>query len=149
MYLNRFLNDCLKPYIVVVFQLLSHVQLFVTPQSAALQASLSITNSRSSLKLMSMAGDALHLSHSLLSFSSCPQSFPISGSFPMSQLFTSDGKNIGASASASVLPMNIQGWFPLGWTGLISLLSKGPSSLLQHHNSKASILRCSVFFMSC
>ena len=54
-------------------------------------------------------------------FSSWPQSFPASGSFPMSQLFASGGKSIGASASASVLPMNMQGWFPLGWTGLISL----------------------------
>ena len=58
---------------------------------------------------------------------SCPQSFPASGSFPMSQLFTSGSQNIGASASASVLPMNIQDWFPLGFTGLISLLSKGLS----------------------
>ena len=69
MYLNRFLNDCLKPYIVVVFQLLSHVQLFVTPQSAALQASLSITNSRSSLKLMSesvMLSNHIILCHPLL-----------------------------------------------------------------------------------
>ena len=55
---------------------------------------------------------------------SCPQSFPTSGSFPMNRLFTSDGQTIGASASASVLPMNIQGWFPLGLTALISLLSK-------------------------
>ena len=57
-------------------------------------------------------------------FSSCLQSFPASGSFPVSQLFTSGGQSIGASASASVLPMNIQDWFPLGLTGLISLLSK-------------------------
>ena len=57
-------------------------------------------------------------------FSSWTQSFPASGSFPMSQLFASDGQSIGASASASVLPMNIQGWFPLGLTGWISLLSK-------------------------
>ena len=56
---------------------------------------------------------------------SCPQSFPASGSFPMSQLFTSGGQSIGVSASASVLPMNIQDWFPLEWTGLISLQSKG------------------------
>ena len=60
-------------------------------------------------------------------FSSCPQSFPASGSFPVSWLFASDGQRIGASASTSVLPMNIQGWFPLGWTGLISLQSKGLS----------------------
>ena len=59
--------------------------------------------------------------------SSCPQSFPASGSFAMSQLFVSGGQSIGASVSASVLPVNIQGWFPLGLTGLISLLSKGLS----------------------
>ena len=63
----------------------------------------------------------------LLPFSSCLQSFPASGSFPMSQFFTSDDQSIGASASASVLPMNIQDWFPLGWTGLICLHSKGLS----------------------
>ena len=64
------------------------------------------------------------ISSSLIPFSSCLQSFPISGSFPVSQLFTSDGQSIGASASASVLPMNIQDWFPLGWTSWI-LQSKG------------------------
>ena len=62
-------------------------------------------------------------------FSFCPQSFPESGSCPVSQLFASDGQSIRASASASVLPMTIQGWFPLGWTGLISLLSTGLSSI--------------------
>ena len=65
-------------------------------------------------------------------FSSCTQCFPASGSFPMSQLFTSGGQSIGASASASVLPVNIQGLFPLGWTGLISWLSKGLSSVPSH-----------------
>ena len=65
------------------------------------------------------------ISSSVVSFSSCPQSFPASGSFLMSQLFASGGQSIGASASASVLPGNIQGWFPLGLTSLISLLSKG------------------------
>ena len=65
-------------------------------------------------------GDAIQ--PSVAPFPSCLQSFP--GSFPMSQLFASGGQSIGASASASVLPMNIQGWFPLGMTGLISLLSK-------------------------
>ena len=63
------------------------------------------------------------------SFSSCPQFPPASGSFPVSQLFTSGGQSIGASASASVLPMNIQGWFPLGLAGLISLQSKGLSRI--------------------
>ena len=66
----------------------------------------------------------LTISSSVISFSSCLQSFPASGSFPMSQLFASGGQGLGTSASASVLPMNIQGWFPLGLTGWISLQSK-------------------------
>ena len=70
---------------------------------------------------------------------SCLQSFPKSRSFPMSQLFASGSQSTGASASASVFPMNIEGWFPLGLTGL--------KCLLQHHNLKASILWCSAFFM--
>ena len=64
------------------------------------------------------------ISSSVVPFSSCLQSFPASGSFPMSQFFASGGQSIGASASASVIPMNIQDWSPLGWTGWISLLSK-------------------------
>ena len=67
------------------------------------------------------------ISSSATPFCSCPESFPASGSFLLSQLFTSGGQSIGASASASVLPMNIQGWFPLGLTDWISLLTKGPS----------------------
>ena len=67
------------------------------------------------------------ISSSVAPFSSCPQSFPASGSFPMSQLFTSGGQRIVASASSSVLPMNIQDWFPLGLVGLTLLLSKGLS----------------------
>ena len=67
------------------------------------------------------------ISSSVIPFSSCPQVFPASGSFPVSQLFTSGGQSIEVSASASVLPINIQGWFPLGLTGLISLLFKGLS----------------------
>jgi len=69
--------------------------------------------------------DAIQPSHPIVPFSSYLQSFPTSGSFPVSQFFVSGGQSIGASASASVLPMNIQGWFPLGLTGWISLLSKG------------------------
>ena len=69
------------------------------------------------------------ISSSVTSFSSCPQYFPASGSFPKSQLFTSGSQSIGASTSASVLPMNIQGWFPLGLTGLISLKFKGLSRI--------------------
>ena len=67
------------------------------------------------------------ISSSVILFSSCLESFPASGSFPMSQLFTSGGQSITVSVSSSVLPMNIQGWFPLGLTGLISLQSKGLS----------------------
>ena len=67
------------------------------------------------------------ISSFVIPFSSYLQSFPASGSFQMSQFFTSGGQNIGVSASASVLPMNIQDWFPLGWTGWFSLLSKGLS----------------------
>ena len=69
-------------------------------------------------------------------FSSCLQCFPGSGSFQIGRLFASGGQSIRVSASTSVLPMNIQDWFPLGWTGWISLQSKGLSSLLQHHSSK-------------
>ena len=111
-------------------QSLSHVRLFATPWTAACQASLSITNSHSLLKFMSielvMPSNHLIL-FSFVPFSSRLQSFPASGSFPMSQFFASGGQSIGVSASASVLPMNIQGWFPLRWTGWISLQSKGLS----------------------
>ena len=74
-------------------------------------------------------------------FSSYPQSFPASGSFQMSQLFTSGGQGIGVSASTSVLPMNTQNWSPLGWTGWILAVQGTVKSLLQYHSSKASILR--------
>ena len=88
------------------------------------------------------------ISSSLIPFSHL-QSFPASGSFQMSQFFASGGQSIGVSASASVLRMHIQDWFPLGWTGWISLESKGLfKSLLQHHSSKASILWCSAFFIA-
>ena len=107
-------------------QSLSCVRLFVTPWIAARQASLSITNSPSSLKLMSielvMPSSHLILCRPLLLL---PQSLPASGSFPVSQLFAWGGQSIGVSASASVLPMNTQDWSPLGWTGWISLQSKG------------------------
>ena len=72
------------------------------------------------------------ISCSVVPFSSCPQSFPASGSFPMGQYFTSGGQSIGVSASASVLPMNTQDWSPLGWTGWISLQSKGLSSVFSN-----------------
>ena len=87
-------------------QLLSRVQLFVTPWTAARQASLPITNSWSLPKLMSI--ELVMPSNPLIPFSSSPQSFSASGSFPMSQFFTSDSQSIGASASTIVLPMNTQ-----------------------------------------
>ena len=82
------------------------------------------------------------VSSSVIPVSFCLQSFPASGSF-----FTSCGRSIGASASVSVLPMNIQDWFPLGLTGWISLQPKRLWKVLQHHSSKASILWCSGFFI--
>ena len=72
------------------------------------------------------------ISPSVVPFSSCPQSFPASGSFPRSQFFASHGQSIGVSALASVLPMNIQDWFLLGWTGWISLQSKGLSRVFSN-----------------
>ena len=95
-------------------QSLSRVWLFVTPWTAARQASLSITNSQSLLKLMSIELVMPIISSSVIPFSSCLQSFPASGSFPKSQFFASGSQSIGISASALVLPMNIQDWFPLG-----------------------------------
>jgi len=72
------------------------------------------------------------ISSSVIPFSSCLQSLPASGSFPMSQFFTLEGQRIEVSSSASVLPMNIQDWFPLGWTGWISLQSKGLSRVFSN-----------------
>ena len=108
-------------------QSLSHFWLFVTPWIAARQASLSITNSWSLLKLMS-----IQPSHPVVHFSSCPQSLPASESFPMSQLFAWGGQSTGVSALASVLPVNIQDWSPLGWTSWISLQSKGLSGVFSN-----------------
>ena len=113
--------------------LLSRVQLFATPWIIACQASLSITNSQSSLKLMSIES-VMPSSHFILChpFSSCPQSFPAAGSFPMSQLFAWGGQSIRVTALAPVLPMNTQDWSPLGWTGWTSLQSKGLSRVFSN-----------------
>ena len=119
----------------------------MSPWTAAHQASLFFIISQSSFKLTSIELVMLSISSSVAPFSFCLQFFPASGSFPVSWLFASGGQRIGTSASASVLPMNIQGLFPLGLTGLISLQSKGLKSLLQHHSSKASVLQCSAFFI--
>ena len=82
---------------------------------------------------------------SVIHFSSCHQSFPASGSFPMSQLFASGGQSIAVSASASVLPMNIQDWFPLGLTGWISLQSKGLSSIFSTESQSLFCTSVSLF----
>ena len=115
------------PFIIVI-QSLSRVWLFATPWTAACQDSLSFTFSQSCSNSCPLS-QWCHptISSSAIPFSSCLQSFPASGSFPMSQLFSWGGQSSGVSASASVLPMNIQNWFPLGCTGLVSLLSKGLS----------------------
>ena len=122
------------------------VRFFVTPWTAAQQAFLS-TFSWSLLKLMSIES-VMPSNHLICHPFTCPQSFLASMSFPMSWLFASGGPSIGISASASVYPMNIQGWFPSGLTGLISFAAQETlKSLLQHHSSKASILQCSDFFI--
>ena len=113
-------------------QSLSRARLFATPWTAAHQASLSITNSGSLLKCPSSQWCYPIISSSVVSLSSRLQSFPASGSFQMSKLFASSGQSIGVSSSASVLPMNFQDWFPLGWTGWISLPVKGLSRVISN-----------------
>ena len=133
---------------MVIVQLLSHLWLFVT-WTAAHQAPMSSIISWSLIKFMSIELMMLsnHLSLCAL-FSFCSQSFPASGSFQMSQFFASDGQSFGVSAAASVLPMNIQDWFPLGWTGLISWLSKwflrvfSSTTVWKHQFFNAQPLQC-------
>ena len=122
-FLNQFCSD----------QSLSDAQLFATPWTAARQASLSMTNSWACSNLCPLSR-WFHpaISSSAVPFFSSLQSSLASGSFPVSQFFASGGQSIGALSSASVLPMNIQDWFPLGWTGLISLLSKGLSRVFSN-----------------
>ena len=114
-------------------QSLSHVRLFATPWIIARQTSLSITNSG----VHSDSGPSSQWCHpdissSIVPFSSCPQSLQALKSFPMSQLFSWGGQSIRVSALASVLPMNTQDWSPLGWTGWISLQSKGLSRVFSN-----------------
>ena len=132
-------------------QLLSHVRLFAIPWIAACQASLSITNTQSPPKTMSielvMPSSHLILCHPLLLLPPIP---PSSGFFPMSQHLAWGGQSIWVLASASVLPMNTQDWFPSGWTGWISLQSKGLSKVFsnstvqKHHSSALSFLYSST-----
>ena len=127
---------------VIIVQSLSHAQLYVTSWTAAHQVSLSFTISWSLLKScpLSQWCPSAILS-SVFPFSSWLQFFPASGSFPMSWLLLSGDQDIGGSAS--VLLMNIQGWFPFDLLALQGILK----SLLQHHNAKASVLQRLAFFM--
>ena len=123
------------PWLYYLFkvQSLSCVRHFATPWIAARQASLSITNS--GVHPNSCASSWWYhpaISSSVVPFSSCPQSLPSSGSFPINQLFSWGGQSIGVSASASVLPMNTQDWSPLGWIGWISLQSEGLSRVFSN-----------------
>ena len=128
------INECFIKYLISSVQSLSRIRLFVTPWIAARQASLSITNSRSSPKLMSiesvMPSSHLILCRPLLLLPSIPPR--INWLFPMSQLFKWGGQSIRVSALASVLPKNTQGWSPSEWTGWISLQSKGLSRVFSN-----------------
>ena len=127
---------------VSTVQSLSHVWLFTTPWTAAHQASLSITNSWSLPKPMSIKS-VMPSNHLILC---CPLLLPPS-IFPSIRVFSNESVLHIRWPKYWSLPMTIQDLFPLGWTGWISLLSKGLSSLLQQHSSKASILQHSVFFI--
>ena len=125
------MSEWIISFSIVIVQSLSHVQLFATPWTAAHQASLSFTLSWSLLKLMSVES-VMPSSHLIFCcpLLLLPPSFPALRSFPMSWLFTPGGQSI--VALASVLPVNIQGWLPLGLTGLITLLSKGISRVFSN-----------------
>ena len=123
----------LEHFWVSSVQLLSRVWLYATPWTTACQGSLSIPNTRSLQKLMSI--DSVipsTISSSVVPFSSCLQSFPASGSFQISQFFRSGGQSIGVSASTSVLPRKTQDWSFLGWTGWNTLQPKGLSRVFSN-----------------
>ena len=120
-------NECARMWSSVQF---SHSVMSDSATPWTHHASLSIINSRSLLKFMFI--ESVMPSNHLIPFSSLLRSFPASGSFQMSQFFTSGGQSFGVSASPSILPMNIQDWFPLGWTGWISLQSKGLSRVFSN-----------------
>ena len=143
MYTHTYIYSC------CVVQLLIRVLLFVTPWTAVHQAPLSFTLSQSLLKLMSIMS-VMPSNHLIL----CCPLLLLPSIFPNIKIFSNRSNlpirwlSTGASASASVLPMNIQGWFPLGWTGLVSLLSKGLSSIFcSTTNLQISVLQHLAFFM--
>ena len=114
-------------------QSFNHVSLFATSRTAGLQASLLSATPRPFSNLCPLNRSCLPaISSTVIPFSSSLLSFPASGSFQISRLFASGGQSSGISASASVLPMNIQDWFPLGWTGCLSLQSKGFSRVFSN-----------------
>ena len=140
---------CWKMFTYIELVQFSHsvVSNYATPWTAACQASLSITYSRSLIKLMSIKS-VMPSNHLIL----CHPLFLLPSIFPRIRVFSNESVlpirwSMGVSATASILPINIQDWFSLGWTGWISLHSKGLSSLLQYHSSKASILLHSAFFI--
>ena len=128
-------------------QSLRHVRLFETPWTAACHASLSIIDIQNLLKIMPIEL-VMPSKHLILcrSFSSCLQSFPVSGSFPMTQFLTSGGQSIWVSGSALILRTIIQDWFPLGLTGFISLQSKGLSRVFS--NTRIQKHQCFVSQLS-
>ena len=140
----KLLNSCIK---TIVVQLLSRVWLFVTPWTAARQASLSFTTWICSNSCPLSQWCHPTISSSVTPFSSCPQSLPASGSFPIGQLFASGGQSFGASASKHQ-SSQYSGFisFRIDWFDLLAVQGT-LKSLLQHHSSKASILWCSAFFM--
>ena len=141
---RSFANIFCKSVIFSSVQSLSHVRLFVTLWTAARQASLSITNTGVYPNPCPLSQWCHPTMSSSVILFSCPQSFPASGSFQMSQLFASDGQNIGISASTSVLPMDTQDWSALGWTGWISLQSKGLSRVFSSPTPQFKSISSSV-----
>ena len=143
------MKDCCSQVIQSLnsVELLNYVQFFVISRTVARQVSLSITNSQSLLRLMSIESlkpfNHLILCRPLLL---PPSIFPSIRVFPMSQFFTSGGQSIGVSASASVLPMNIQDWFPLGCTGWISLQSRGLSRVFYTTVQKHQFFALSLLY---
>ena len=134
---------CTMYSVLGIVQLFSHIQLLGTPWTSTRQATLSFTISWRLLKSCPLS-QWCHpiISSSVIPFSSCLQSSPASGSFPMSQFFASGGQSIGVSASASVLPMNIQGWFPLELESPRDSPKSSPSSHFKSINSLVLSFLC-------
>ena len=127
------MNFCsLGPRSTIMFSVTQSCPTLCDPMDYSMPGLLSLIISQTNFPKFMSTKSVMPSSHLILwytLFSLCPQSFPVSGTFPMSLLFPSGDQNTGASASAPVLPMNIQGWFPLGLTGLISVLSKALSTI--------------------